>query len=85
MSIRDQEFDREYLSRSMKVKRAERGWTQADLARASGVDLNTIARAEACKNIPNFTTMCALADAFGCRTDDFWPRRSACEQRRRVS
>lgn len=64
-------YDPEVLTRAMKVKRAERGWTQADLANASRVSLDAIKRYETGSSTPNFAAMCDLADAFGCSLDDF--------------
>ena len=67
-------FNAEFFARQLKVKRAERGWNQNELAEASGVSLGTIARYEMCANKPSFETICDLADALECSTDDFWER-----------
>ena len=75
MEERDRRFEAlvsERLARAMKVKRARAGWTQADLAAASGVNEDTIKRAEAEMNIPRFPVICKIADGFGCPVDDFW-------------
>ena len=64
-------FDMEYFSKQLRVKRAERGWSQDDLAKESGVSRNAIVRYESGLNEPMFTSVCALADAFGCPIGDF--------------
>ena len=64
-------FDAEYFARTLKVKRAERGWSQSDLAEKSKVALNAIARYESEANAPTFETVCKLADALDCSLDDF--------------
>ena len=69
-------FNAEFFARQLKVKRAERGWNQNELAEASGVSLGTIARYEMCANKPSFETICDLADALDC--DDFWERDKGC-------
>lgn len=67
-------FSADFFSRQLKVKRAEKGWNQNELADASGVSLGAIARYEMCANRPTFETVCELANALGCSTDDFWER-----------
>lgn len=70
-------FDKEYFSRQLKSKRALKGWYQDDLAQASGVSVNTIARYENGTNAPSFDAVVQIAKAFDCPTDDFW-QREAC-------
>lgn len=67
-------FNAEFFARRLKVKRAEMGWNQNELAEASGVSLGTVARYEMCATKPSFETICDLADALECSTDDFWER-----------
>lgn len=70
-------FDMEYFSKQLRVKRAERGWSQDDLAKKSGISRNAIVRYESGMNEPMFTSVCALADAFGCSIGDFVGPKSA--------
>lgn len=70
-------FNSDYFARALKVKRAERGWTQADLANKSGVSIGAIARHEMADTKPTFETVCHIADAFECATDDFWDRKAS--------
>ncbi len=65
------EYDGVYLSRVMKSKRAALGWTQADLASASGVSAGVIADYERGATKPQFPTLVKLADALNCPTDAF--------------
>lgn len=64
-------YDPEVLTRAMKVKRAERGWTQADLAEAASVGIDAVKRYETGSSTPSFSAMCSIADAFGCSLDEF--------------
>lgn len=70
-------FDLQYMAREMKKKRIDKDWDQQALADASGISKDSIARYEACANTPSFESMCKIADAFGCPTDDFWKRQKA--------
>lgn len=45
--------------------RAERGWTQADLARAIGVQQPAVARLESGDRDPKLSTMVAVCQALG--------------------
>lgn len=67
-------FDLHYMALEMKKKRIDKGWDQQDLANASGVSRDSISRYEAEMNAPTFESACKIADAFGCKTDDFWSR-----------
>lgn len=66
-------YSASHLSRTLKVKRCERGWNQDDLAAVSKVSKGAIARYEMEENTPGFDTMVKLADALGCSLDDFVP------------
>jgi transcriptional regulator with XRE-family HTH domain len=46
------------------------GWTQADLAEASGISRVTVARIETSATNSEWPTICAIADALGCTTDE---------------
>lgn len=65
-------YSPEFFARQLRVKRAERDWKQEDLAEAADVSLNTIARYETGTNVPSFANVVAIAQAFGCPTDDFY-------------
>lgn len=62
----------------MKIKsllyelRLEKGWTEADLARASGVTKSTINRIENNQASPTLITMVKLSLALGCKVDDLF-------------
>ncbi len=51
------------LSLNMKSARAERGWTQADLAEAAGVSVPTIQRVESNQTWPEIENLKAIARA----------------------
>ena len=70
-------FNADYFARALKVKRAEKGWNQSELAEASGVSLGAIARYEMGANKPTFETVCEIADALDCDTDEFWDRKTS--------
>lgn len=70
-------FDLGYMAREMKKKRIDKGWSQQDLADVSGVNKESIARYEIAATNPSFETICKIADAFNCPTDDFWVRKPA--------
>lgn len=71
------EYDSEFLSRVMKSKRMARGWTQFDLAEASGVSAGVISDYERCAVKPQFPTLVKLASSLGCSTDDFVKHKGA--------
>ena len=64
-------FDVKFFAATIRVKRAERGWSQEQLAEACGLSKNSIARYENGTNEPMFTAVCSLADAFQCPISDF--------------
>lgn len=61
---------RETVARNLKVERAKHGWTQEDLAVASGVSKDKIANIESCRTATPFDVAIHLALALGCKTDD---------------
>lgn len=63
-------FDSEAMARNIKVERVKRGWSQEDLAKASGVGLNSIARYETGNVVPGLDNALKLAKALGCSIDD---------------
>lgn len=62
-------FDKRVFSNRLAALRSDRGWSQEDLARESGVSLNAIARYEAETNCPSLETAFKLAEALGCSLD----------------
>lgn len=63
-------YSNETLARALKVERAKKGWTQDDLARESGVTVNTIARYESGRNMPSLDVAVKMARALGCSVDE---------------
>lgn len=62
-------IDLDRMARRVKSLRYDKGWTQADLARESGVGLSTIACVEQGRNCPGLDTASDIADALGCTLD----------------
>lgn len=58
------------MARRVKSLRIDKGWTQADLARESGVSQSMVARIEQALSCPGLDTTSDLADALGCTLDD---------------
>ena len=56
------------MARNLKVERAKRGWSQEDLAEASGVGQNSIARYEMGGTTPGLDQAFKIASALGCST-----------------
>jgi len=56
----------------LKVKRVERGLTQAELAKRAGVGLTTIVSLESGKHIATGKTMIAIAKALGANVTDLF-------------
>lgn len=76
-------FDAKTFSKALKVKRAEKSWSQEDLAKATGISLGTIARYEAGINSPSFENVCKISEAFRCATDDFHTKHRSFTSARR--
>ena len=64
------EYSNETLARALRVERAKKGWSQEDLARESGVAVNTIARYESGRNMPSLNVAAKMARALGCSIDE---------------
>lgn len=64
-------YTREHLARQMRVKRAERKWSQEELADRMKVSVDSVKGWESEKTDPGFPQVCKMADAFGCPVDDF--------------
>lgn len=63
-------YSNETLARALRVERAKHGWSQEDLARESGVAVNTIARYESGRNMPSLNVAAKMAQALGCSIDE---------------
>jgi putative transcriptional regulator len=59
------------------VLRAEKGWSQAELAQIVGVSRNSINSVENGKFDPSLPLAFAIADAFGVRIEDVFLREDA--------
>ncbi len=62
------------MNNRIKVLRAERDWSQEDLARRVGVSRQTIHAVEKGKHVPSLTLAFALADAFETTVEGVFPR-----------
>lgn len=60
---------KEEFARRLEALRLEKGWIQADLARASGLTRNSIAVYERGDSLPNRGSLRALAEALGVEPD----------------
>lgn len=63
------EYSSEMVARNLKIERTKRGWSQEDLAKKSGVSVNSIARYESKATMPKLENILKLARAFGCSID----------------
>lgn len=55
---------RERFAENLKALRHERGWSQEDLSRHSGLHTTTISKYEINDRVPRFPTIVILAEAF---------------------
>ena len=53
----------EHFAANLKAVRAERGWSQEDLSRATGLHTTAISKVERGTRAPRFPTIVALAEA----------------------
>ncbi|MDP2635314.1 MULTISPECIES: helix-turn-helix transcriptional regulator [unclassified Pseudoalteromonas] len=60
------------MKNRLRVLRAEKGWSQADLAEKLGVSRQAVNAIETGKHDPSLTLAFALADAFGQRIEDLF-------------
>lgn len=56
----------------VKDLRTERGWTQEDLARATGVSRQSINSIERNRYVPSLALALTFARVFGCGTDEIF-------------
>lgn len=64
------------MKNKLRVLRAERRWSQADLAERVGVSRNSIISIENGHFDPSLPLAFAIADAFDCRIEDVFERDS---------
>jgi len=57
---------------NMKELRKERGWSQEDLSRHSGLHYTAISKMERCVRTPRFQTVVILASAFEVPAGRLW-------------
>jgi transcriptional regulator with XRE-family HTH domain len=62
----------ERFALNMKELRAERGWSQEDLSRHSGLHYTAISKMERGARSPRFQTVVVLAIAFGVPAGRLW-------------
>ncbi len=60
------------MKNRLRVLRAEKGWSQADLAEKLGVSRQAINAIETGKHDPSLTLAFALAEAFGQRIEELF-------------
>jgi len=60
------------MKNRLRVLRAEKGWSQADLAEKLGVSRQAINAIETGKHDPSLTLAFALADVFGQRIEELF-------------
>jgi putative transcriptional regulator len=61
----------------IRVLRAERGWSQAELAALAGVSRNSINSIENGRFDPSLSLAFAVADAFGCSIEEVFEREAS--------
>lgn len=69
------------MKNRIHVLRAERGWSQAQLAEIVGVSRNSINSIENGKFDPSLPLAFSIADAFGLRIEDVFLREDASSSR----
>lgn len=69
-------YDSDTFAHRLMVIRKDRKMSQKDLAEAAGITANSIARYEGGSVIPQADSLCAMADALNCTTDQLVGRES---------
>ena len=64
------------MKNRIRVLRAERNWSQADLAQRTGVSRNSINAVENCKFVPSLTLAFAIAMEFGLPVEEVFDPKS---------
>jgi transcriptional regulator with XRE-family HTH domain len=62
----------ERFAANIKELRAERGWSQEELSRQSGLHYTAISKIERCARSPEFPTVVTLAEAFKVSAARLW-------------
>ena len=62
----------ERFALNMKELRKERGWSQEDLSRHSGLHYTAVSKLERCARAPKFQTVLSLATAFEVPAGRLW-------------
>lgn len=62
------------MKNRIRVLRAEREWSQAELAERTGVSRQAINAVETGKHVPSLTLAFEIADAFGLTVEDIFLR-----------
>lgn len=65
------------MKNRIRVLRAERNWTQADLATRIGVSRNSVIAIESGKYDPSLPLAFRIADVFGRRIEDIFEREAS--------
>jgi transcriptional regulator with XRE-family HTH domain len=60
------------VAANIRRLREERGMSQVELARRSGVDLRTVTRIEAVEREPGVSTLARIARGLGVAPAEFW-------------
>lgn len=81
MPSKNNPFDKEYVAKAMKVGRAEKGWSQEELAEASKVSSNAIARYETAENCMGLDMAVKICDAFNWPLDRLVGREQLAERK----
>ena len=63
----------DHVGNAIKNKREEKGWTQVQLAEASGLPQSHVSRLESGVHSPSFTTLEKIAKALGTSVGDLDP------------
>ena len=62
------------MNNRIRVLRAERDWTQADLGERIGVSRNSVMAIESGKFDPSLPLAFRIADVFGCRIEEIFQK-----------
>ena len=69
------------MRNNLAERRLDRGWTQADLARALGVSRQTVISIERGRFDPSLPLAFLIAQAFSCRIEDVFTAEPAANHR----
>ncbi len=60
------------MKNNIKVERARKNWTQADLADAIGISRQSIVSIESGKFVPSTVLALKMAETFGCKVEELF-------------